>query len=201
MSQAVRRLGMFGGAFDPPHRAHVALAQAAVGQLQLDQLRIFPTGNAWHKSRALTPAEHRLAMARLAFAAIPEADVDDREIRRDGPTYTVETLRELHAEFPQAELFLVMGEDQARAFTGWRDWQAIAGLATLAVAHRHDDAAATEPAFGLPAQARVRPLQLPLMPDSATGIRTRLTAGQDAGTLLPAGVAGYIAAHYLYQPT
>ncbi len=201
MNQPVRRLGMFGGAFDPPHRAHVALAQAAVGQLQLDRLRVFPTGNAWHKSRALTPADHRLAMARLAFAAIAEAEVDDREIRRNGPTYTVETLRELHAEFPQAELFLVMGADQARAFTGWRDWQAIAQLATLAVAGRNGPAQGDGQDFGLPAQARVRPLQLPLMDDSATGIRARLAAGQDAGVSLPAGVAGYIAAHYLYQPT
>lgn len=201
MNQPVRRLGMFGGAFDPPHHAHVALAQAAVQQLQLDQLRIFPTGNAWHKSRTLTPAEHRVAMAGLAFAGVPQAVVDEREIRRAGPTYTVETLRELRAEFPAAGLFLVMGEDQARAFTGWREWEAIAALATLCVAGRRDASAATDERFGLPVQARVQPLQLPLMRDSATGIRAALTSGQDIGRLLPGEVAGYIARHHLYTST
>ena len=73
-----RRIGIFGGAFDPPHLAHVALAQAAVTQLGLDELRVFPTGQAWHKARALTGAAHRLAMAKLAFGAVPGAVVDDR---------------------------------------------------------------------------------------------------------------------------
>ncbi|MDB5947248.1 MAG: nicotinate-nucleotide adenylyltransferase, partial [Ramlibacter sp.] len=72
------RIGMFGGAFDPPHIGHVALARAAVEQLALDELRVFPTGQAWHKARDLSPAADRLAMARLAFAEVPHAFVDDR---------------------------------------------------------------------------------------------------------------------------
>ncbi|MGI9153494.1 MAG: nicotinate-nicotinamide nucleotide adenylyltransferase, partial [Rubrivivax sp.] len=89
---------MFGGAFDPPHLAHVALALAAVEQLQLDELRIFPTGQAWHKSQALSAPEHRLAMARLAFASVPRTVIDERDLRRSGPTYTIDTRRELHSE-------------------------------------------------------------------------------------------------------
>ena len=101
---------MFGGAFDPPHVAHVALAQAAVEQLQLDQLRIFPTGQAWHKAPPLTASkEHRLALAGVAFGGLPRTVIDDRELRRPGPTYTIDTLRELKAEYPDAQLFLVMG--------------------------------------------------------------------------------------------
>ena len=104
MSAAPRKVGLFGGSFDPPHVAHVALAEAALGQLGLDELRILPTGQAWHKSRALTAAEHRLAMARLAFGHLPGAVVDDRELLRAGATYTIDTLRELAAEQPGAQL-------------------------------------------------------------------------------------------------
>ena len=76
---------MFGGAFDPPHNAHVALAQTALTELSLDRLHIIPTGQAWHKARSLSPAENRLAMARLAFQNMPRVVVDDREIKRAGP--------------------------------------------------------------------------------------------------------------------
>jgi nicotinate-nucleotide adenylyltransferase len=191
-----RRIGMFGGAFDPPHRAHVALARQAVAQLALDELRIFPTGQAWHKSRTLTPAGHRLAMARLAFEGLPKVAVDDREVIRGGATYTVDTLRELRGEHPLAELFLVMGEDQAAAFTTWREWRSIAGMATLAVAQRPGSTAA-------PLPDGVRTVQLGLEPieESATGIRARLAAGEDAARLVPPGVAGYIDRHRLYRTT
>lgn len=196
MSAATPRLGVFGGAFDPPHKAHRALAQAAVQQLQLDELRVFPTGQAWHKDRALTPAQHRLAMAQLAFGDLPKVVLDARELQRTGPTYTVDTLRELRAEHPRAELFLVMGEDQAAAFTSWREWQAIAALATLCVAQRPQ----AEPA-PRPQQVRVRRLNMPLMDESATDIRDRLMSGQDIAHLVPAGVASYIDQHHLYRTT
>jgi len=111
-----RRVGLFGGAFDPPHAAHVALARAAVEQLQLDRLHIAPTGVAWHKPLVLSAAADRLAMCRLAFGDLPGIVIDARELRRDGPSYTIDTLTELRAEYPQAELFLQIGADQAAAF-------------------------------------------------------------------------------------
>ncbi len=190
---------MFGGAFDPPHRAHVALADAAVRQLGLDRLYVFPTGDAWHKQRALSPAEHRLAMAREAFAGLPAVVVDDRELRRAGPTYSVDTLRELQAEHPGAQLFLLMGEDQAGGFQRWHAWPEIARIATLAVAGRGqgEGIAALRALPGV----RVDTLQLPLMPESATAIRARLTAGQDITELVDPRVASYIARHHLYSPT
>ncbi|MDB5856590.1 MAG: hypothetical protein JWQ76_279 [Ramlibacter sp.] len=190
---------MFGGAFDPPHRAHVALAEAAVRQLGLDRLYIFPTGQAWHKERQLTPAEDRLAMAQLAFEAVPGAVVDDREMRRAGPTYSIDTLRELRSGHPGAELVLLMGADQAAGFAGWRAWADIAQLATLAVAQRGDgDGLAALQA--LP-NVRVKALALPQMPESATEIRARLTAGQDITELVDPRVASYIARHKLYLAT
>jgi nicotinate-nucleotide adenylyltransferase len=193
----IRRLAMFGGAFDPPHRAHLALAQAAVQQLQLDRVQVFPTGDAWHKQRTLSPAEHRLAMARLAFAPLPQAVIDDRELRRTGPTYSVDTLRELKAEHPGATLYLLMGEDQAAGFTRWHAWEEVARLAVLAVAQRGESAglAALQALPGV----RVEPLLLPRMPDSATEIRARLTAGQDITQLVDPAVASYIARHNLYR--
>ena len=97
MSQA-RRIGLFGGAFDPPHKAHVALARAALAQLKLDELRIIPTGQAWHKSRTLSPAADRLAMVKLAFADLAGVLIDERELHRGGASYTIDTVLALRAE-------------------------------------------------------------------------------------------------------
>jgi nicotinate-nucleotide adenylyltransferase len=197
-----RRIGIFGGSFDPPHLAHVALAQAAVDQLKLDELRVFPTGQAWHKSRSLTAGEHRLAMARDAFGAVPRAVVDDRELRREGPTYTIDTLRELQAEHPGAELVLVIGADQAEALHGWRDSGELMRLAHIAVAARArpDPDAPPFDAARLPAGGRFLAVELPPMPVSATLVRARVSAGEGIDHLVPPGVASYIAHHHLYTP-
>jgi nicotinate-nucleotide adenylyltransferase len=197
VTAALRRVCLFGGAFDPPHRAHQAIAQAAVQQLQLDELRICPTGDAWHKPRQLTDAEHRLEMARIAFRDLPNTVIDDREIRRTGPSYTIDTLRELRAEQPHSRLFLLMGEDQAAAFTTWREWREIAHLVTLAVARR-DYAGTRQTALSLPQGATAVELKLPILPESATAVRQRLTAGQDIAELVDPRVASYIARHHLY---
>ena len=178
-----RRLG---GAFDPPHNAHVALAQAALAQLQLDELRVLPTGNAWHKARGLSPAEHRLAMARLAFAGVPGVVVDDRELRR---------------EHPQDTLVLVLGADQADTFDQWRESAEIARLAIISIAGRPR---AAEPA-GTVNAARVPggrwvAITLPPLPVSATDIRERRAAGHGIDHLVPAPVARYIDRHHLYLP-
>ena len=199
------RIGVFGGAFDPPHNAHVALAAAAMAQLDLKELRIFPTGQAWHKARALTSAEDRLAMTRLAFQGLPGAVIDTREVLRPGPTYTLETLRELHDDFPGVQWVLVMGEDQARALPSWNGWQGILSLAIVSVAHRAiqtGDAVRFDPSAlpGLPAGARFETLELPAMDISATDIRERAALGEDLSALVPPAVARYIDQHLLYRP-
>jgi nicotinate-nucleotide adenylyltransferase len=196
------RLGMFGGAFDPPHNAHIALARAAVEQLALDELRIFPTGHAWHKARALSAADHRLAMARLAFASVPRAVVDARELQRSGHTYTVDTLRELRQEFPQAQLLLVIGADQAEALHSWHESKAIAQIAIISIAARARPARATGTfdASRLPPGPR-EAVELPPMPFSSTEIRARAAAGEKIGHLVPGAVARYIEDHHLYRPT
>ena len=191
-----RRIGLFGGAFDPPHCAHVAIAKAALDQLDLDELRILPTGVAWHKSRPLSAAADRLAMVRLAFAEMPRVVIDECELKRTGASYTIDTIDALLEEQPGAKLFLVMGADQWAAFTTWRQWQAIADKACLCVADRPDQADS-----GPQAQLPVRRLRLPAMAVSATAIRQQLSqpnlTGDPAG-LLPAPVARYISDHRLY---
>ena len=127
-------IGIYGGAFDPPHLAHAELAEVAIRQFGLDQLLIIPTGDAVHKRRALTASHHRLAMTRLAFAELPQAVVDPREINRGGASYTIDTLAELKAKHPGAQFTLIIGQDQLTAFHTWKDYRAVLSQAKLAVA-------------------------------------------------------------------
>lgn len=204
MTAGARRVGMFGGAFDPPHNGHVALAGAALAQLQLDELRVVPTGHAWHKARILTPASDRLAMARLAFAGLPGVVVDDREMHRAGPTYTIDTLREFASEQPGAQLYLVMGADQARALPSWHRWQDLFQIAIISIAQRgqQERAQAEFDSMNFP-HARLAPLQWTPMQVSATQIRAlagnRHNAGQGIAQLVPASIARYIEQHHLYR--
>lgn len=200
MTANPRRVGVFGGAFDPPHQAHLSLVRAAVAQLQLDEIRVFPTGQAWHKARPLSPAHHRLAMAELAFADEPKVVLDAREMARSGPSYTVDTLRELKSEQPGAELYLVIGADQARALPTWHEWRELPQLAIICVAER-EELTRTRPRFIPPKalESRFRQLQMPSMPISATEIRSRLAAHQGIVPLVSEPVARYIEHHHLYQ--
>lgn len=198
MPQA-KRLGVFGGAFDPPHVAHRTLAEVACQQLALDELRVLPTGQAWHKSRPLTPAKHRLAMCRLAFEGVAGLCMDDREILRDGPSYTLDTLRELNQEQPQTQIFLIMGKDQADALPSWHNWQAILGLAIICVADR-DVLTGRITQFNPPPEMTHRfcKLNMPLMDVSATAIRSRIANEQGIAPLVSTPVASYIDLHHLY---
>ena len=196
-------MGVFGGAFDPPHQAHVALAQAALAQLALDTLSIVPTGQAWHKARALSAAADRLAMTRLAFAGLERVVVDERELHRAGPSFTVDTLEALQAEHPGAQLYLLMGADQFAALPSWHRWQDILKIAIICIAGRAGGARAEStftPEFE--AGQAVLTLQLPLMPVSATDIRQQIASpvpGPPAWhALVPEPVARYIERHRLY---
>ncbi len=196
----MKRVGVFGGAFDPPHRAHVALANAALTQFDLDLLHVIPTGHAWHKSRSLTAAEHRVAMTRLAFEGLTRVVVDDRETRRAGPTYTIDTLEALQADYPAAQLHLFMGADQFAAFEQWHRWQDVADIATICIAARariHWARGQFDSKKGL--ESRIRRLNLPDTPISATQVRALAAEGGDISALVPVSVARYIATHHLYR--
>lgn len=193
------KLGMYGGAFDPPHLTHVALAQAAIDQWGLDELRIIPTGQAWHKSRDLTPAVHRLAMARLAFEGIPQARIDEREVQRSGHSYTIDTLRELQAEHPQVQLFLLMGQDQWALFPQWHAYEDILKIATILVALRADSARADakkDPKNHVKIGCNI--IQMSPSSISATEIRQFCQHGQSIDHLVKPSVARYIERNHLY---
>lgn len=197
---ALERVGVYGGAFDPPHHTHVDLVRAAIAQWQLQRLHVLPTGQPWHRPVQPTAAAHRLAMAQLAFAGIEGVVVDPREVQRTGASYTVDSLRELQALYPRARLHLLIGADQARALTTWQDWPAIVAMATLCVAARVDDATPTGamPPLRLPG-ARIAFLNTQPVATSATDIRERVAAGQGIDALVPPAVARYIDQHHLYK--
>ncbi|MDZ7918758.1 nicotinate (nicotinamide) nucleotide adenylyltransferase [Rhodoferax sp.] len=197
-----RRIGVFGGAFDPPHRGHHALAATAIAQLQLDALHIIPTGHAWHKSRTLTDASHRMAMARLAFADLPQVVVDGRELDRPGPTYTVDTLLELQQEKPGAQLYLLIGEDQARALPSWSRWEQLPALAIICVAARADSTGTKGQFDALKVHLPgLTVLNMHPVAISATELRHRAATGQSIGPLVFETVARYIDQHHLYRST
>lgn len=204
MSAAPERIGVFGGAFDPPHNAHVALAQAAIAQLDLCELHVIPTGIAWHKARALTPPVHRLAMTRLAFQNVPGVVIDKRELERAGPTFTIDTLETLKQENPTAELHLIMGADQFAAFRQWHRWESILDLAIICVAERASNTKASSlfESF-LTKKDRFKSLEMPVSPISATQVRQVVLEGLadpfDVSRLVPPAVARYISDHALYQ--
>ena len=204
MIQSARKIGVFGGAFDPPHNAHIALAKTALAELGLGTLYVIPTGQAWHKARTLSPAEHRLAMTRLAFQNVPGVVVDDREINRPGPTFTIDTLLALQLENPGSQLHLLMGADQFAAFEQWHQWREIMKVAIICIAARAQFTLATGQ---FDAQNRRKNglvmLQMPKMAVSATQIRQLVAGGlgenQAIDDLLPLPVASYIAQHQLYK--
>lgn len=202
------RIGLFGGAFDPPHCAHVALVRSAMAALQLDAVHIVPTGHAWHKSRTLTQAHHRLAMTRLAFADVPQAVVDACEIEREGPSYTLDTLHALAAQHPKAQLYLLLGQDQQQSLDGWHGIAQIRQMAIICAAQRSAHAPPWHPAANAacPNAASAPPLApppvlhlpMPAMRLSATDIRAQLAQGQTIAGQVPAPVERYIQHHHLY---
>lgn len=191
------RLGLFGGSFDPVHRAHLALAHAALQALALDHVLWIPAGQPWQKSRPMTAAPHRLAMLQLALAGEPRFTIDTRELDRGGLSYTVDTVAALRAEHPAAELFLLIGEDQHAAFHTWHRWHDITAQVVLAVATRPGVPAQVHPEVQRAATVRV---PLPPMDLAATTVRERVAQGQGIADLVPPEVARYIDLQGLYAP-
>jgi nicotinate-nucleotide adenylyltransferase len=191
-----QRIGIFGGSFDPVHNAHMALARLATDQLALDELRWIPTGQPWQKARQPTAAVHREAMVRLAIAGEPRWKLARIELEREGPSYTLDTVRELEAAEPGNEWFLVIGQDQYEGLPSWHDWRELLSLVTLAVANRPGPPRPPPPELEAFAH---RSVSLPMMDVSSTDIRHRLAAGQPIGDLVPAAVASYIDQHRLYR--
>lgn len=191
-----RRIGLFGGTFDPPQLAHLALARAARDVLRLDELRWIPTGNPWQKARAITDAAHREAMVRLTIEGEPRFVIERCELARGGPSVTLDTVRELQQRDGPGWWVWVMGLDQYVNLHTWRGWRELLQRVTLAVAERPGIAARVDPEVATHPHTLV---PLPPMPISATDIRARVSRGESIAGLVTGAVAGYIARHHLYR--
>lgn len=190
---AVARLGVLGGTFDPIHYGHLAIAEEARQRYALDAVLFIPAGEPPHKPRGQAPAACRLQMVELATAEHPAFFVSRMEVDRSGPSYTADTLRALHAAYPGATLFFIIGADSALEFFHWREPQTILALATVI--------AATRPGFPLeqPAAKGIEAMPMPGLDISSTALRARARAGQSLRYLAPEPVAAYLAKHRLYQ--
>lgn len=197
------RLGIFGGTFDPIHFGHLLLAETAREECRLDEVWFVPAHMAPHKleSRATAPKE-RLAMARLAIAGHAQFRVSDMELQRPGPSFTVDTLRQLAAERPQDELFLLVGADSLADFPTWREPAALFDLATVVAVNRGRSPASIEPVWqhlGIRRDEHFLQISMPAVDLSATDIRSRSAAGRSIRYQTPRAVELFIQQHRLYR--
>lgn len=187
------RLSIFGGTFDPPHIGHLIAAQEVYDQLGLDRLLLVPAAVPPHKQdEEVSPGDVRLAMLRAAAGDDPRFEVSELELERDGPSYTVDTLRSLRETYPDAELFLAIGADQLATFGSWKEPEAIAELATLVTFGRSGSSPDTE-------AWPVRRVAVPEIDVSSTLIRQRVAAGESIRYLVPAAVEALIRTKGLYR--
>jgi nicotinate-nucleotide adenylyltransferase len=194
------RLGVLGGTFNPPHRGHLALARHARRELALERVLLMPARLSPGKPLEDEPnpahPEHRLEMCRLAAADVEWVDVCALELERDGPSYTVDTLRALHAAHPDADLTFILGADVAATLPAWHESGELSALARFAVALRVGGPPITEPQpTGLP----LVPLHMPMIEVSSSLVRERVRRGLPVEELIGSAVASYIAAHGLYR--
>ncbi|HUZ89528.1 MAG TPA: nicotinate-nucleotide adenylyltransferase [Candidatus Acidoferrales bacterium] len=194
------RIGIVGGTFDPIHLGHLALAEAARECAGLDRIVFIPAGDPPHRADAIASAEDRLAMCRLAVAGRPGFEVLDLEVRRPGPSYTLETVMELVRQEPEADYFLVLGWDAARDIQLWRGPDSIMRLVRLVIISRPGWPPPLPPDLE---RAGIDPGRAVLCrtstPDiEATDIRRRLELGETLSGLLDARVADYLRRHHLY---
>ena len=195
------RVGILGGAFNPPHVGHLVCAQEALVQLALEKVVFMPVGQAPHRELQDDPgAEARLEMVELAMGDDARFATSRAELDRPGPSYTADTLRDLRAKAPDDELFLILGGDQAAALPGWHEPEEVLSLATVAVVERTNW---SRNAIGikigrLKGAERIRYLDMPMMQVSSSVIRRRVKEGLPVRYLVPDKVANYIGANGLY---
>lgn len=186
------RTGILGGTFDPIHIAHLHAGETALHGAALDRVLFMPAGDPWQKEdRALTPAARRLEMTRLAIEGVDRFEVDDRETRRDGPTYTIDTLRSFP---PEEELFLILGADAALGLPTWHEWEAVVERAGILVVPR--------PGVDLGLVAETLPsasmLDMAALDLSSTMIRAMAGEGRPFRFIVPPPVHEYIETTGLY---
>jgi nicotinate-nucleotide adenylyltransferase len=195
MPEVTRRVGIMGGTFDPIHHGHLVAASEVAALFHLDEVVFVPTGKPWQKDhREVTPAEHRYLMTVIATASNPRFTASRVDIDRGGPTYTVDTINDIAALYPGAELYFITGADALAQILSWKDGDKALTLARFV--------GVTRPGYDLsddhlPADS-VRLLNVPALAISSTDCRERVQRGEPVWYLVPDGVVQYIAKHQLY---
>jgi nicotinate-nucleotide adenylyltransferase len=192
------RVGVLGGTFDPVHNGHLVLAAAARDHFRLDLVLFVPAGDPWRKTRTILSAHHRLGMLRLAIARDESLGISDVELRRDGPSYTADTLESLAGERLDDQFWFIVGADALEDMPNWKDPARIVSHAIIAVAPR-GDVDINEAYRKVPELAgRVETFPMAPVETSSTEIRERVARGQDVQALVPDAVAEYIRMNRLY---
>lgn len=183
-----------GGTFDPIHHGHLVAASEVAQSFDLDEVVFVPTGRPWQK-QSVTPSEHRYLMTVIATASNPRFTVSRVDIDRAGPTYTIDTLKDLREQRPGADLFFITGADAVAQILSWRDHDELWHLAHFVAVSRPGHVLSTE---GLPTE-NVSQLEIPALSISSTDCRDRVHRGHPVWYLVPDGVVQYIAKHHLYR--
>lgn len=189
-----------GGTFDPIHNGHLVAASEVAYRFQLDQVVFVPTGQPWQKAgRDVTAAEHRYLMTMVATASNPRFTVSRVDIDRKGPTYTIDTLRDLRELFPDAELYFITGADSLASIMSWRDWEVMLEMANF-VGVTRPGYELSKDMLPLGSQTGIELIEIPAMAISSTDCRERAREGEPVWYLVPDGVVQYIAKNNLYGP-
>ncbi|MFQ3197190.1 MAG: nicotinate-nucleotide adenylyltransferase [Paraglaciecola sp.] len=207
--------GLFGGTFDPIHNGHLRPVLEAAKQTSIEHIALIPCHIPVHKKGPMSSSEHRLAMVQLAIAPYPELTADPREIRRNQPSYSIDTVKELRGEYPHAPLCFFIGMDSFISLTTWHKWQALFDYCHLVVCSRPGYAPQLVPDLLSTLHKRqitdpqvlhqqlagcIYMAQTTMLNISSTDLRQRLVKGQSTQSMLPATVLAYIQQHKLYQP-
>lgn len=194
VSSTGRRIGVMGGTFDPIHHGHLVAASEVAKHFSLDEVIFVPTGQPYQK-RDVSPGEHRYLMSVIATASNPRFTVSRVDIDRDGPTYTVDTLRDLRSQYPDDDLYFISGADAIAQILEWKDIDQAWDFAHFVAVTRPGHALSVE---NLPAE-HVSQLEVPALAISSTDCRERVRSGSPVWYLVPDGVVQYIAKHGLYR--
>ncbi|VEJ22076.1 nicotinate-nucleotide adenylyltransferase [Neisseria animaloris] len=203
----MKKIGLFGGTFDPIHNGHLHIARAFADELGLDMVVFLPAGDPYHKEETTrTPAHHRLAMTELAISDDERFAVSDCDIVREGATYTFDTVQIFRQQFPSAQLWWLLGSDSLLRLHTWKKWQTLVKQINIAVAARQGFSLHQAPQeihawLGEALQnGRLKPLQTPLYDISSTELRRRIGRNEPVSDFLDRRVENYIRQYKLYKP-
>jgi nicotinate-nucleotide adenylyltransferase len=198
----MRRLGVMGGTFDPIHNGHLVAASEVADLFQLDEVVFVPSGQPWQKGRQVTTAEDRYLMTVIATASNPRFSVSRVDIDRGGPTYTKDTLRDLHALNPDCELSFITGADALAAILSWQDWEELFALARFVGVSRPGYELGREhisDVLGGLSDDALTLVEVPALAISSTDCRQRAEQHRPLWYLMPDGVVQYISKRRLYR--